>query len=172
MNTTAIKRTILAGATMTFLGLGAVGAANAATNDTASTGTSLIDKIATTFHVDRSQVAALFAADRQEHEAQMQADQAARLAQAVTDGKLTQAQADHITNAQKEIQSLRDKSEPGQETAAQRTEMKAKMDALRSWATTNNVDEQYIGGGHGGPDGGSPDGAALANKSSGSTTTN
>lgn len=166
---TFVKRTIVAGATVATLGLGVIGAANATTNNTSDTGTSLIDKIATTFNVNRDQVAALFTADRQEHEAQMQADQAARLAQAVTDGKLTQAQADYITNAQKDIQALRDSSQPGQETDAQRTEMKTKMDALRSWATTNNVDEQYIGGGHGGPDGGGPGGAPA---DASSTTTN
>jgi hypothetical protein len=57
----------------------------------------------------------------------------------------------------------------GQQTDVQRAAVKVKMDALRSWATTNNVDMQYAGpggrgGGHGGP--GGPDGGTPPSDSS------
>ena len=160
---TTMKRSLIAGATIATLGLAAagVGVASAATSDTAS-GTSLIDKIATTFNLNRDEVAKVFTADRQAHMAEIEQAQANRLAQAVKDGKLTQAQADHITATQKEIRDLMGTTDPGTQDEATRTSIHNKMDALRTWATDNNIDLQYVGpGGHhgfGGP--GGPDGAA------------
>jgi hypothetical protein len=171
-----MKRSMLVGATAATLGLAGltgIGMASAAT--AATTGqTSLIEKLATKFNLNKDEVTAVFTADHQAREAQMAADQAKRLAQAVTDGKLTQAQADYITNAQKEIKALRGDTAPDQETDATRTSIRTKMDALRTWATSNNVDQQYIGmGGHGGHGGmGGPSGAAPADGSGTSSSSN
>ncbi|HEY6736407.1 MAG TPA: hypothetical protein VI322_01695 [Candidatus Saccharimonadia bacterium] len=147
-----LRHVLLAGAAVASIGLGVVGAGIASADSSTGSGTSLIDKLATKFNLNRADVAAVFTADRQEHEAQRQADQAARLAQAVKDGKLTQAQAHYITNAQKALKTLMDAASPDQQTDAQRQAIRAKMDALRTWAQQNNVDLlRYVGpGGHGG----------------------
>ena len=154
-----IKRTLVVGATVATLGIAGLAGAGMASADNTAGGTSLIEKLATKFNLNQDEVKAVFEADRTERHAQMQADQAERLAQAVTDGKLTQAQADHITAAQKELESLRGTGGPGSMDEATRTAVKEKMDALRTWAEENNVDMAYVGrGGHGGPGGGGPGG--------------
>jgi hypothetical protein len=153
-----IKHSLLVGATAASLGLAAItgiGMASAASNSSGQT--SLIDQIASKFNLNRDQVAAVFTADRAQHHAQMQADQAKRLAQVVTDGKLTQAQADYITGAQREIDNLMSSADPGQESDATRASIRQKIDTLRTWAKDNNIDQQYVG--PGGPGMGGPGGA-------------
>lgn len=161
-----LKTTIITGAALATIGLGAAGTGLAsAASDSTNPQASLIEKLAAKFNVSQSDVEAVFTADRQEHQAQMQADMVSRLAQAVTDGKMTQAQAGYITNAQKEIEALMQQASPGQETDAQRQAVRDKIDALRIWATQNNVDEQYVGpGNHRGP--GSPGGPNSSSDSS------
>lgn len=152
------KRTMLASAAVVAIGIagvGGVGVASAATSSDSSTSTSIVDKIATKFNLNKSDVQAVFDADRTDHQAEMQAKMAERLAQAVTDGKLTQEQADYITNALKDIQSLMGTASPDDASDDTRDEIKTKMEALRTWATDNNIDTKYIGGmmhggGHGG----------------------
>jgi len=155
-----IKRSLLVGATLTTLaaGAGGVGLASAATDTSGSSstsGTSLVDKLVAKFHLNKADVQAVVDADRQEHEAQREADQKEKLATAVKDGKLTQAQADHITQALAEIKTLRGDAGPSTESDTTRDQIKAKMDALRTWADENNIDMQYVmlGHGHGGPGG-------------------
>lgn len=167
---TRIKQSLMVGATVATLGLGFAGAGLANASSTTDGQTTLIEKLASKFNLNKDEVAAVFTADRQEHQGEMQAKQAERLAQAVTDGKLTQAQADYIANAQKEIHSLMSASDPQNQSDAQRDAVRTKIDALRDWATTNNVDMQYVGpgghGGPGGPGGGTPPTDAPASSSS------
>jgi uncharacterized membrane protein YhiD involved in acid resistance len=154
------KRTMWAGAAIAAVGMasvGGVGVASAATissNDSSSQ-SSLVDKIATKFNLNKSDVQAVFDQDKTDHQAEMQQKVAERLAQAVKDGKITQEQSDYITNALKDIQTLMATTSPDQQTDATRQQIKDKMDALRSWAKDNNIDANYIGGGmmHGGPGG-------------------
>lgn len=169
-----MKRPLLVGATLatlTMAGVGGLGMASAATSTSSSGGTSIVDKIAAKFNLNKSDVQAVFDADRQEHEAQMKADQKERLAQAVKDGKITQDQSDYITKALDEIDALRGDSDPRAESDTVRDQIKTKLDALRDWAKQNNVDMQYIGPmGHG--PGGHGDLRASASSSSTSSTGN
>jgi hypothetical protein len=150
MNTT-IKRSLLAGAAVATIGLGLAGAGIASANTAAGGQGSLIDKLATKFNLDKNEVAAVFQEDRQARHAEMAAKQTERLAQAVKDGRLTQAQADHITAARKEIHELMAKAGPGQADEATHRAIKEKMEALRTWAEEQNIDFRYVGpgGGHG-----------------------
>lgn len=174
-----LKQSMLTGATIATLGIaGLTGAGLASADSTTSGGQgTLIDTLVSKFNLDKSEVEAVFTADRQEHHAQMETERAAQLAQAVTDGKLTQAQADYITAAHKEIADLMGSGEPGQESDATRTSIRDKMDALRTWATENNVAEQYVGGGpggrdgHGGPGGHGPRGMADSNSDDSQSST-
>lgn len=150
------KKSIMVGAAIaavTLGGLGSAGVVSAATSSSSTGSTSIADKIATKFNLDKAEVKAVFDEERAAHHAERKADQAAKLATAVKDGKLTQAQADYITNAQAEIESLRGSATPDTETDTVREQIKVKMEALHDWAATNNIDEQYVHGGQGGPGG-------------------
>jgi plasmid replication initiation protein len=110
----------------------------------------LADKIATTFHLDKSKVQSVIDEDRQTHHAEREAKQAAALQQAVTDGKLTQAQADHITTVWKEIKDLRGTTKPQDMSTATRDQIKQKMDDLQTWLKDQNIDLRSFGvRGHG-----------------------
>ena len=65
------------------------------------------------------------------------------LAQAVTDGKLTQSQADSIASKRDEIQSYAE-SLKDETPEARRADMKAKLDDLKAWAKDNGIDEKYV----------------------------
>jgi polyhydroxyalkanoate synthesis regulator phasin len=155
------KRTLIAGAAVAAVGLagiGGVGLASAATNSN-STGTSIVDKIATKFNLNKDEVQAVFDEEHKEHRAEMQQDRADRLAESVKDGKLTQEQADYITAAFKEIESLMGNARPGEQSDGTHEQIKAKMDALHTWAKENDVDLPDLvfgahSAGHGGHGGG------------------
>ena len=153
-----IKRSLLVGAavaTVSLGGLGAVSMASVSAATDANNQTSIVDKLATKFKLNKADVQAVFDEDRTARDADRAAEQKEKLATAVKDGKLTQAQADYITKAQAEITSLRGTAKPGSESDTAREQLKTKMDALRDWAKTNNVDMQYVmGGGPGGHMGG------------------
>lgn len=153
------KRTLAAGAAITAVGMagvGSVGLVSAATNSAAdgSAGTSIVDKIATKFNLNKDEVKAVFDEERSAHHVEMKEKRVERLAQAVTDGKLTQEQADHITAALAEIESLMSGATPGERSDEDHEQIKAKMDALRTWAEDNDIDVRSAGlmmrGGHGG----------------------
>jgi predicted homoserine dehydrogenase-like protein len=99
-------------------------------------------------------VKAVFDANRTAHQADRKADQAAALKAALTSGKITQAQYDYIVTAQGEIDTLMQASGSiKDQTDATKAAIKAKLDALHSWFTSQKIDPQAIGimvGGHGG----------------------
>lgn len=146
----AMKKAFVVGAGLVTLGAGSLGVASAATADTSSTAsgdTSLVQKIATKFGLKTSDVQAVFDEDRASHMAEMKEKRATALKQAVTDGKLTQAQADHITAVWDEIDKLHEAAgDPDNETDAQRTVIKTKMDELKTWLDGQNLDLSEIDG--------------------------
>lgn len=121
-----------------------------------SGGTSLVDKIAQKFNLNKSDVQKVFDEDRASHEAERQQKMEERLTQAVKDGKLTQAQADAIKAKLQEMKtfmdSLKDKTEQERRDA-----MKTKMDELKQWAADNNIPKGYLPMGHGMMGGHRPD---------------
>jgi hypothetical protein len=178
----AVKKSMLVGAgvvTIGLAGLSGAGIASAATGTTSTGSDTLVDKIASTFHLDKSKVQAVVDADRQSHIADMEAKRATALKQAVTDGKITQAQADHITAAWKEIDDLRGTTKPESMSTTTRDQIKQKMDDLRTWLKDQNIDLRSIAGlgghgrghghGFGGPD---MDNDSQSSSSSSSTATN
>jgi predicted phage gp36 major capsid-like protein len=143
-------------------GLTGYAAVNAAT-DTNSTNpmSSLVSAIAKKFNLQTSDVQAVFDEQRSSMEAERETKVKEEVAQLVTDGKLTQAQADTINAKRAELQKERaaNRSSDQSMTEAQR---KAKMDerktALDTWLKNNTIDAQYAyllmgGHGHGGPGG-------------------
>ena len=161
-----IKKPIIATAALAVVslaGIGGVSAAYATTNSNSNSGTSIIDKIATKFNLNADEVKAVVDEHRSAHEAERKADHAERLKTAVTNGDITQEQADYITKALAEIQTLKGDTDPREVSDEVREQMKTKMSALRTWAQENDIDMKLIGhgghrGGFGGPRGEKPGG--------------
>lgn len=119
----------------------------------------LASAIATKFNLSTSDVQSLIKETMDAKKAEMEknkptekAEKTDFLTQAVTDGKITQAQADLIKAKREEVKTARE------------AEMKAETASLKEWATTNNIPEEYVAGPegghrgdfHGGPDFGGP----------------
>lgn len=152
-----MKRSLLIGVSVASAGLagvGGVGVASAMT-PTDTNSTSIVEKIASKFNLDKDEVQKVFDEVHEERHAEMQAKQQERLTQAVADGKLTQEQADHIMTSTKEITELMQQAKSSDANETVRAEVREKVDALRDWAKENDVDMKYIGhGGRGGHHGG------------------
>lgn len=115
--------------------------------------------IAQKFNLNASDVQAVInqtmEAERAAMKAKMQEQIGAQLAKAVTDGKITQAQADLIKAKAAELKSAME----ADRTAAQsltpeqmKAKMQANMTALQAWATANNIPKEllhFVGGGPG-----------------------
>jgi len=107
----------------------------------------LVQAISTRFNLNATEVQQVFDEQREQHQAEMQTKNEERLkerlAEAVTDGKLTQAQADAITAKHEEVQanmeSLKDMTQVERQTA-----MKTQAEALKQWATDNSIPAGYL----------------------------
>jgi outer membrane murein-binding lipoprotein Lpp len=116
----------------------------------------LVTAIAQKFNLNQTDVQKVFDAQR----AQMQADREQtfkdKLAELVTAGTLTQEQADKIVTKKAELESERQANQANLSTMTKQERqdaIKAQMDALKQWATDNNIPLQYLrfagGMGHG-----------------------
>ena len=172
-----------AAATIGIAGLGA-GVAQAATSSDSTTNTnpmsSLVDKLATKFNLNKTEVQAVFDEQKATMNAERETKVKAEVAKLVTDKKITQAQADLIDAKRAELEKERETNKDSFKDLTQ-TERKAKMDerkaTLEAWAKENGIDTQYLRyvqgggrghgpGGHGGPGGPRGDMDKPANTSS------
>lgn len=141
-----VKRSLLAlGAVsaITLAGLGANGLASAQSSDGMS---SLVDKLASRFNLDKSEVQKVFEEDRAAHKAEHEQKAQERLAQAVTDGKLTQEQADALSAKRNELKEFMD-GKRGDRSEENRAAVKEKMDEFRKWLEDNNIPDEFARGG-------------------------
>lgn len=133
-------------------GLAGVGIASAQSNPDSTQG--IVEKIASKFNLNKDDVQKIFDEDRAEHEANREAKMQERLDIAVSEGKLTQDQADKLLAKQKEMktfmESLKDKT-----AEERRSAMDAKRDEFKQWLKDNNIPDEFArqprGGGPGGP---------------------
>lgn len=163
-----LKQSLLvAGAVTTvgLTGLAGVGVASAAT-DTTATGTdpmsSLIDKIASKFNLDKTKLKAVFDQERTNREAARDAEITKALEQLVTDGKITSEQKDKLVAKRAEIKKEMEASRTTNQSKT-REEMHTLMDQKRTeleqWAKGNGISTEYLRylmggrGGHSGPGG-------------------
>ena len=162
MNTKFKKPLLVAGvaSSVALASIAGVGVVSAATNTNPTTDgqSTLIDKIATKFHLNKTDVKAVFDENRATHEADRQKANETRLDQAVKDGKITSAQKTLILSKQSEMKAemKADHDSTGDKTGAERkAEMDTKRAEIEKWATDNNIPIEYLhlGGGHGGPHG-------------------
>ena len=189
------KQLIIAGvvASTSIAGLAGVQIANAVTNSSdgdADPMSSLVNALATKFKLNKADVQKVV----DEQHAKMQAEREQRVkdqvSALVTDGKLTQAQADKINTKRAELDKEREANRTAgqnltaEQRQAKRQEMQTKMETkkaeLTTWLKDNGIDEQYAyllmggRGGHGGPGGmhrGDRDGDDAATKTTSTSST-
>jgi len=143
------KKMIIPMAAIAIIGAGTYGIAQvSAANDPANPQASLIQKLADTFHVDKSKVQAVFDQNKADNQANRETNYEAKLTQAVTDGQLTAAQKDLILAEHNKLAAELKAAMTG--TAAnRRTAMQAIRTESTTWATQNNIDQKWlIGPGH------------------------
>ncbi len=143
-------------ATLT-LGAAAPLAAHAVQAESADSGSSLVDKIASKFNLNKDEVQKVFDENRAAHEAEHEQDFKDKLATLVKEGKITQAQSDKIQAKHDEMKADRDKNMESFKNMTEderKAAMDAKRDELKQWAQDNGIDESYLmpmrGGGPGG----------------------
>lgn len=170
------KQLVIAGAiaSIGIAGLTGIGIANAeTTSSNTSPHTKLVEALASKFNLNKDEVEKVF----DEQHATMQAERTAKvnesLAKLVTDGKLTQAQADAIKAKRTELEAAREANKPDRsaldamteeqrktEMEKHRTERETKRTELESWAKEQGIDAQYLryimGGDKGGHGPGGP----------------
>jgi hypothetical protein len=152
------KKTKIIGIAAGLVGLAAVGVgaitAQAAFNGNhPNFGGNMVNAIAQKFNLNSSDVQQVvdeqFAQQKEQMDANRQQTFTDRLNKAVTDGKLTQDQADKITaekaSIDSQIAALNGKTGDDLKTA-----MKQIMDSEKQWATDNNIPQQYLMPGFGG----------------------
>lgn len=156
-----LKRTLIIGAGIASVGvagLAGVATTSALTAVDNSTGTSLIDRLATKFNLNKDEVKAVFEAERAEHRAEMKAERSEALKTALSDGKITQVQYDYIVTTQTEIDALIEAAGTREDQSEEeRAAIKAKFDTLRDWMKEQNLTPSDLGlgfgHGRGGPGG-------------------
>jgi hypothetical protein len=104
---------------------------------------SIVQKIADTFHLDKSKVQAVFDQNRTERQANQETKYEDRLTQAVTSGQLTASQKDAILTEHNKLKSKLDEA-----NAKTGTERRTAMNAIRTeaqdWAKSNNIDAKWL----------------------------
>ena len=128
-----MKKSLLIGLSTTAVTMGIVGLAATASAQTATSNTSLVDKIATKFNLNKDDVKAVFDAERSERQAERATKMSERLQTLVDKGTITADLKAKIEAKQKELQSERE---------TKRTE-------LEKWASDNGIDMKYLMGGRG-----------------------
>jgi hypothetical protein len=154
-----IKKSLMAAGAAATIGLTGsaltAGIVSAATTDSSGTDgmSSLVDKIATKFNLNKEEVKAVFDEDRASHQVEHAAKMEERLTQAVKDGKLTEDQKSKILAKLQELKDNRpDPSEMKGKTRAERREAMEKHHAeLETWAKENDIPMEYLRFRMGGP---------------------
>lgn len=156
-----MKKPLIAAGVTAAVGIASVtgiGIASADTNNSASKNpmSSLVDAIATKFDLKEADVQAVFDEQHAQMQEQRAADAKAELAQLVTDGKLTQTQADAITAKRTELESERKTNRDSAQTTSDE-DRKASMENMKTeldtWLSDNDIPTEYryllFGGGRG-----------------------
>jgi hypothetical protein len=148
------KKMLIPMAAVAIVGAGMYGAAQvSAAADTTDPRTSLIQKLADTFHVDKSKVQAVFDEQHTQMQADREKDYEAQLTQAVEGGELTSAQKTSVLAERKKL-AAKIEAIMKDDSTDTREERRAAMDKVRTegqdWAKANNIDAKWLMGGGGG----------------------
>jgi chromosome segregation ATPase len=133
-----------------------IASAESGTSNTADPMSSLVQKIASKFNLNKDDVQKLFDEDRTAHQAEREQHIATRLQGFVDDGTITAAQKTAIENKLKELKAERESDKETLKDLTD-TQRKAKMDEkkteLESWAKEQGLDLSKLKGIFGGPGG-------------------
>lgn len=160
-----MKKPFLLAGVATTIGLAGLGAgvAHAATTENTSDNpmSSLVDKLATKFNLDKTEVQKVVDEQRTEMEAKREEQVKTKLAELVKAGTITQAQSDAITAKRAELQKEREANKDAMDdktSEERKSERDAKRTELEAWAKEQGLDTKYLryvfghgGHGHGGP---------------------
>jgi hypothetical protein len=141
---TSMQKAFIAAVATATIGIGSLGAttAFAAENTTHPKIDSLVQAIASKFNLSKDDVQKVFdeqrALGQAEHRTEFEQHAREMLVKAVTDGKITQTQADLITTKYKELQANKPDL-TGKTPKEVQDIMKAQMDSLKTWAKENNI---------------------------------
>ena len=114
---------------------------------------SLVQKIADKFGLNKDEVQAVFDQNRQEHQAQMQTRFEDQLTQDVKDGKITEAQKQLTLTKRQELQANRQtkmESMRNMTNEERKVAMEKERQETENWAKENGIDLKYLMGGLGG----------------------
>jgi polyhydroxyalkanoate synthesis regulator phasin len=143
------KSALLAAGVTTVVGLSSLGVAGLASAATDTGSSTLVDKIAQKFNLNKDEVQKVFDEQHEVRRAEMRQKRTDTIARAVKDGKISQEKADQLTAKLKELESfmdgLKDKTHQERHEA-----MKTKMDELRNWADENGIPDSLLRGPRGG----------------------
>lgn len=141
------KKPLLVAGAVTSIGAASVlglATASAATNNSGND--TLVDKLATTFNLNKDDVQKVFDEERKANEAERQAKVEERLDQAVKDGKITEEQKAKILAKIEEMKA--DHPDPAELENKTPAEMKALMEQkrkdLEAWAEQNDIPMEYL----------------------------
>lgn len=120
-------------------------------------GTTLAERIASQFNLNKDDVQKVIDQDRSDHRAEREKQYEERLQKAVDEGKLTSEQRDKILAKHKELETDREAQRDtmqGKTEQERRDAMKTKLDELKQWEKDNNIPSGYLmphdgPGGHG-----------------------
>lgn len=159
------KKTMATVAAVSVLGAGILTASTAfaqqSDSSTQNPMSSLVEKIATKFNLNKDEVQAVFDEAHEERHAQMKADFEEQLSTYVSEGKITEEQKQLILKKREEMDAERKGNKDQFQNLSEderRSQMEQKRADLEAWANENGIDLQYLmprggkgfGMGHGG----------------------
>jgi hypothetical protein len=150
---------LLTGLTVAVLSVGVFTSTRVFAQTSSDPTSSIVQKIAEKFGLNKSDVQAVFDQERSDRKADMESKFEAQLDQNVKDGKITEAQKQLIISKRKELettrqsqmQNMQGKSPDEMKTAmeAKKSTMESERTALEDWAKQNGIDVKYLMGGFG-----------------------
>lgn len=145
------KQAVLTAVAVAVIGAGTFAASSAfaqsSTTVEKDTMSSLAQKIADKFGLNKADVEAVFEADRKERHKKMKTAYSAQLDQYVKDGKITEAQKQLILEKHNELEAKHQSLMQDMQnmTADERkSAMQKEKQALSEWAKENGIDLQYL----------------------------
>lgn len=156
------NKQLLAVGLVTAVTAGSLVGVSAASAQGSNNQSSIIDKIATRFNLNRDEVQAVFDEEHAARAAEMKTMHSEHLQDLVDDGKITAEQKTAIEAKMDELQTKREEMKEQDLTREERrTQMKAERDELKQWAEEQGIDMSLLrpegimgrnhgrGGGHG-----------------------
>ena len=138
---------------LAVVGVSVLGATSALASTTSNTESTIVQKIADKFGLNKDEVQKVFDQERADRKSQMEQKFEDNLTSLVNDGKITDAKKTLILNKHKELEAQKgsQKSDFKNLTPEERkSQMDAKKTELENWAKENGIDLKYLFGGFGG----------------------